>query len=130
MKIQRAIVKGRGQSKTIIYQYELAASVASIHATYLGNGLVAFVNYHKEVFGKIIKQAERSCSRYSPVKKAGIVFNAAAVSQLFYHFKIILHSLFQTLRFYEFARGLEIIYLRPQFILYFVNHLLHNIPRS
>ena len=81
MKIQGPVVQRRRKPEAIIHQYKLPAPVPPIHTADLRYGLMAFINYAKKVFGKIIQQAEGPCAGRTAVKEAGIVFHAVAITR-------------------------------------------------
>src|SRR5512145_134464 len=55
---------------------------------------MTFIYYSKKVFWEIIQQAERACFRWSSIKVSRVVLNAAAISKLFDHLKVVLYPLF------------------------------------
>ena len=91
--------------------------VASVHAAYLRQRHVAFIDEGYEVLREVVYQAERPLARFSPIKVAGIVFDARAVSHLLYHLQVVLHTLLQSLGFYGLAYLLKPCHLFHQVVL-------------
>ncbi|OPZ95551.1 MAG: hypothetical protein BWY71_02200 [Planctomycetes bacterium ADurb.Bin412] len=130
MKIQRPVVECRWKAEAIIHQDQFSAPVAAIHAAYLGYGLVTFIDDAEKIFRKIIQQAERPCAGPTAIEKAGVIFDAVAVTQFPDHLQVVFHPFADPLRFDVFTRVFEISCLRRCFILYLVDHLLYDILGS
>ena len=76
---------------------------------------------------KIIEQTERPGTGFAAVEKPGIIFYSVAITQLPYHFQIIINPFAKALCLNKFTAVFKIFYLCSRFILYFINHFLHNI---
>ena len=59
IKIQRPIVEGRGQTKSVFHQGLLSRLVAEEHAAHLWNRLVRFVDHYQGVARQVIEQRRR-----------------------------------------------------------------------
>jgi len=89
---------------------------------------VAFVNDHEIVIGKVIQEAERSGTGEPSVKEAGVVFDAAAISEFFDHFEIEGRAFVDTAGFEEFSFAFEIFFLAVEFVFDFANNMVDAFP--
>lgn len=75
-----------------------------IHRTDLRDSHVTLV-YKRQKFPlrEIIEQCERRLSGFSPVEITAVIFYAAAIAYLTYHFEVVFRALFKPLSFEQFT---------------------------
>jgi len=95
LKAQRTVVVGAGQAEAIVDQALLAGSVAIIHGSKLGQGLVALVYNQQKVVGKIVQKAVWRLARQAAVEMTGVVFYALAASRLGNHLQVMQRPLLE-----------------------------------
>ena len=106
-KRQRTVVERAGQAEAVLHQVFFARAVAMIHALQLRNGLMALVQEHQRIVGKIIEQRRRRLSGQASGKMARIIFDAVAITDLLDHFEIEHGALPQALPFDALAFLIE-----------------------
>ena len=55
LKVQRPVVKGAGQAEAVVHQGRLSRPVPGVHGPDLGEGDMALVNEHEEVFREVVQ---------------------------------------------------------------------------
>ena len=70
---------------------------------------VGLVDHDEEVLGEIIEECIWRIPCVPVRKVARVVLNAGAVAHLLHHLEVVVRTLFEPLRFEEFARALEFI---------------------
>jgi hypothetical protein len=63
---QWAVVTGRGEAEPVLHQHVLARTVASVHASHLGQGDVGLVDDRQVVVGEIVEQRRGLLARFAP----------------------------------------------------------------
>ena len=150
LKIQRAIIEGTWQSKSMLHQYRFSGAIAGEHAFDLWHGGVGLIDHQQEVFRKKIKQCARPRSRRTAVQVTGIILDAGTKPHLHHHFQIVLraHSdalgLEQLLLFFQFCNpltqlianclggALDVLHWRDELLARENNHTgqrLEHVPR-
>ena len=107
VKIQGAVIKGGGQTKTVIHQHFLSGVVPGEHAPHLGQSHVGFVHEQQKIVGKIIQQSKGRAARFPAGKHSGIVLNALAEADLGKQLHIVPGALLNALGLNELVIGLE-----------------------
>ena len=88
----------------MLHQALLARAVAAVHRPQLGNGLVALVDEHQRILGKVVQQGRRRLPRLAAGEVPGVVLNAVAVAELAHHFHVEPCALGQALCLQELAK--------------------------
>ena len=109
-KTQRAVILGRGQTETIVYQCLFTVLVASIHSANLWDCLVRLINNKKKIIPEIIQQSIRWLPWLQSGKMTGIVLNTGAKAGFFHHFNIKVGTLGDTLGFQKLVFAFKVVY--------------------
>ncbi len=129
IKTQRAVVPGRRQPKSIVYQRSLPALIPEIHAPDLRNRFMRFINDDQKIIRKIVDQCMGRGSRGKPCQMSGIVFNTGTKPRFLQHFNIKIRTLRNPLCFQKLVLTFEIAH--PLFQFFFnipdcLSDLLHG----
>src|SRR3989338_3596194 len=103
IEAQGAVVQCRGQTEAVVHQGLLPRTVSVVHATYLRNGHVGLIHYHKKVPGKIINQGIGWFTGGPTAYVSGIVLYAVAVAGFFYHLHVVTGTGLEALGLQVFA---------------------------
>ena len=63
LKLQRSVIKGRGESEAVVNERFLPCSVAAVHRAHLRERDMALVNEQQKIFWEIIEQRQRRAAR-------------------------------------------------------------------
>ena len=125
LKAQGAVIKGRGQTESVLHQILLPCPIAAAHTPHLGQGGVALVNKQKKILGEVIQQGMGRFAGGTPLEDAGVILHAGAVADLTEHFQIVFRPLLDPLCLQQFVLALEIGHPLRQFVL---NPLVGRFP--
>ena len=125
VELERTVIQGRRQPKTVLHEVDFAGTVAAIHGPDLWHRNVTFVNHQHKIVGEKVEDAERAHSRCALVEITRIVLNAGAVTQLFHHLHIVRHAIFQPFGFQMLADRFQVIALLAQVQYNLVDGLVH-----
>ena len=120
-KAQRTVVEGCRQTETVLYKVLFSTTVTAVHAVYLWNGDMTFVDKEKIVVGKEVEQTIRSLTGLTTVEVTAVVLYARAVTQFLDHLHVVLHTFLYTLCFYRVALFLKESNLLHEIVLDVVN---------
>ena len=105
-KTKGTIVKCGRKTEGVIDQILFATSVTSPHRFNLWNGLVALIDDEQVVVGKEIEKTIGTFAFLAPIKIAGIVFNARAMTCFANPFEVVGHPQLYLFRFLHVAQFL------------------------
>ena len=114
LETERTVVGGSLQTETVVHKVDFTALVAAKHSPDLWHRHMALVDDGEEVAGHTVEQTERTLAGFSAVEVARIVLNARAVAHLANHFKVVFHTLFQSLGLHRACLAVESINLIAQ----------------
>ncbi len=127
---QRAVVLGRGEAESVLHEVLLACAVAAEHGVHLRQGHVALVHHEQVVLGEVIQQTEGPRALGASVEVARVVLDAGTVSELLYHFEVVLHALLEALGLHRAPLFLEVRDLSPEVEAYLVHGVVYAFARG
>ncbi|OPX73296.1 MAG: hypothetical protein A4E38_00135 [Methanoregulaceae archaeon PtaB.Bin108] len=99
LKHQRAVVECAREPKPILYESFFSGPIAMEHPVELGNRLVALVDEHQVVPGKVIEEAVGFLPGLPEIKVARVILYSLAGSRLLDHLEVVEGPLLQPVRF-------------------------------
>ena len=93
LKIQRTVVKRRGQAEAVLYQSLLPGTISRVHSPDLGQCNVGLVYNNQKIVRKIVDQRTGRFPRRRSGQMTGIVLNSRAKSRLTHHLHVKISSL-------------------------------------
>ena len=108
LESKRPVIKGAGQSETVLDEDLLSAFVARPHRLDLRDSSVRFVDKQQKVFREIINQCIRPCTRSKARQMPCVIFNPAAVADLLHHLDVVHCSCAQALGLQQLAFAAEL----------------------
>lgn len=103
VEAQRAVVQRGGQAEAVVDEHLLAGAVALVHAAYLGDGGVRFIDDGEVVEGEIVLKGGGGGARRAPGEVAGVVLDTLAEADFVDEFQVVVRAHLEPLGFDEFV---------------------------